>query len=80
MMGGWGLPVMVGTIAATGPTKVYFVDPANGDFRLRPDSPALKLGFVPIDLSKIGLRQDTDWDGQFILNVSYKRVEERKLR
>jgi len=33
-----------------------FVDPANGDFRLRPDSPALKLGFVPIDLSKVGLR------------------------
>ena len=33
-----------------------FVDPANGDFRLKPDSPALKLGFAPIDLSKIGLR------------------------
>jgi hypothetical protein len=32
-----------------------FVDPANGDFNLRPDSPALKLGFVPIDFSKIGL-------------------------
>jgi hypothetical protein len=32
-----------------------FVDPANGDFRLKPDSPALKLGFVPIDLSKVGL-------------------------
>ncbi len=32
-----------------------FVDPANGDFRLRPDSPALKLGFVPFDLSKVGL-------------------------
>ncbi len=33
-----------------------FVDPANGDFRLKPESPALKLGFVPIDLSQIGLR------------------------
>jgi len=32
-----------------------FVDPANGDFRLQPDSPALKLGFVPIDVSKAGL-------------------------
>lgn len=32
-----------------------FVDAANGDFRLQPDSPALKLGFVPIDLSKVGL-------------------------
>ena len=34
-----------------------FVDPENGDFRLKPDSPALKLGIVPIDLSKIGLRK-----------------------
>ncbi|YCM42793.1 right-handed parallel beta-helix repeat-containing protein [Verrucomicrobiaceae bacterium 227] len=33
-----------------------FVDPANGDFRFKPDSPALKMGIVPIDLSKIGLR------------------------
>jgi hypothetical protein len=33
-----------------------FVDPANGDFRLKPDSPALKLGIVPIELSRIGLR------------------------
>lgn len=32
-----------------------FVDPANGDFRLKPDSPALKLGFVPFDMSKVGL-------------------------
>ena len=33
-----------------------FVDPANGDFRLKPDSPALKLGIVAIDLSQVGLR------------------------
>ncbi|MDB4786344.1 right-handed parallel beta-helix repeat-containing protein [Planctomycetaceae bacterium] len=32
-----------------------FVDPANGDFRLHPDSPALSLGIVPLDLSKVGL-------------------------
>jgi len=32
-----------------------FVDPENGDFRLKPDSPALKMGFVPLDLSKVGL-------------------------
>lgn len=36
-----------------------FVDPANGDFTLRPDSPALKLGFKPIDLRGVGVR--TDW-------------------
>lgn len=33
-----------------------FVDAANGDFRLKPDSPALKLGFVPFKMSKCGLR------------------------
>lgn len=33
-----------------------FVDPANGDFRLQPNSPALQLGFVPFDMSKVGLR------------------------
>ena len=35
-----------------------FVDPANGDFRFKPDSPALKLGIVPLDMSKVGLRDD----------------------
>jgi len=33
-----------------------FVDPDKGDFTLRPDSPALKLGFQPIDVSKVGPR------------------------
>lgn len=33
-----------------------FVNPAAGDFSLRPGSPALTLGFEPIDLSLIGLR------------------------
>lgn len=32
-----------------------FKDPTNGDFSLDPASPALKLGFVPIDQSTIGL-------------------------
>jgi len=31
-----------------------FVDAAHGDFRLKPESPALKLGFQPIPLDKIG--------------------------
>ncbi|HOX36389.1 MAG TPA: right-handed parallel beta-helix repeat-containing protein [Candidatus Brocadiia bacterium] len=31
-----------------------FVDPENGDFTLKPDSPAEKIGFKPIDSSGIG--------------------------
>jgi len=33
-----------------------FVNPAKDDFRLRPDSPAFKLGFQPFDLSAVGPR------------------------
>ena len=32
-----------------------FVDASKGDFRLQPDSPALKLGFKPIDTSQAGI-------------------------
>lgn len=35
-----------------------FINLANRDFRLKPDSPALKLGFKPIDVTKIGLRNE----------------------
>lgn len=38
-----------------------FVDPKNGDFRLKPDSPALALGFKPIDLKDVGLTGDSAW-------------------
>lgn len=38
-----------------------FVDPARYDFRLRPDSPAIKLGFQPIDTSTIGLTGPAEW-------------------
>lgn len=34
-----------------------FVDPKNGDWRLKPDSPALKLGFKPWDYSLSGRRK-----------------------
>jgi parallel beta-helix repeat protein len=37
-------------------TDPMFVDPENGDFRFKPGSPALEMGIVPFDLSKIGLR------------------------
>ncbi|WP_405603970.1 right-handed parallel beta-helix repeat-containing protein [Polaribacter sp. Asnod1-A03] len=34
-----------------------FVDPENGDFRLKENSPALKMGIIPLDISKAGLRK-----------------------
>jgi hypothetical protein len=33
-----------------------FVDVAKDNYRLKPASPALKLGFVPIPFDKIGLQ------------------------
>ena len=33
-----------------------FADPKKGDFRLPPESPALKIGFEPIDLGEVGPR------------------------
>ncbi len=39
-----------------------FVNAEKRDFRLKPDSPAItKLGFVPIDLTQIGLYGDPAW-------------------
>ncbi len=38
-----------------------FVDPANRDFRLKPDSPALKLAFQPIDVKQAGLYGSVEW-------------------
>jgi hypothetical protein len=34
-----------------------FVDPARGDFRVREDSPALKLGFVNFPMDRFGVRK-----------------------
>jgi len=34
-----------------------FIDAAGGDYRLRHDSPALALGFRPIDTSEVGIRR-----------------------
>lgn len=40
-----------------------FVDPAGRDFRFRPESPAMKLGIAPIDLSAAGLEGSEEWRG-----------------
>jgi hypothetical protein len=36
-------------------------EPVKRDFRLLPDSPALALGFRPIDMSSVGLYGDAEW-------------------
>lgn len=38
-----------------------FIAPAQHDFRLHADSPALELGFHPIDTSRVGLYGDPSW-------------------
>ncbi len=38
-----------------------FRDAKRFDFRLKPDSPALALGFQPIDTSQVGLYGDKEW-------------------
>lgn len=41
-----------------------FADVAKHDFRLKEGSPALELGFEPLDTSGVGLYGDPDWAGQ----------------
>lgn len=38
-----------------------FVDVKNLDFRLKPDSPALKIGFTPFDYAQAGVYGDPAW-------------------
>jgi hypothetical protein len=38
-----------------------FVNAEAGDFHLKPDSPAVKLGFAPIDVTLVGLYGEPEW-------------------
>jgi len=38
-----------------------FVDPENYDFHLKPDSPALKMGFKPFDYTRVGVYGEPQW-------------------
>ena len=38
-------------------TDPLFIDPEHDNYRLKPDSPAFRLGFVPIDFDSMGLRK-----------------------
>ncbi|MEO8271719.1 MAG: hypothetical protein ABI557_18495, partial [Aureliella sp.] len=38
-----------------------FVDPENNDYHLRPESPALKIGFKPFDYSQAGVYGEAYW-------------------
>ncbi|MGA2496339.1 MAG: right-handed parallel beta-helix repeat-containing protein [Tepidisphaeraceae bacterium] len=41
-----------------------FVNPTAHDFTLKPESPAIQLGFKPFDISRVGLYGDPAWAGQ----------------
>lgn len=38
-----------------------FIDPANDNYHLAPDSPAFKIGFKPFDYEQAGLYGDPEW-------------------
>lgn len=51
-----------------------FVDPKNLDFHLKPDSPALKIGFKPFDYTQAGVYGDPAWI-QKANEVTYPALE-----
>ena len=50
-----------------------FVDRANHDYHLKPDSPVLGLGFKEIDISEIGLNADFPYKARRRVSVDSRR-------
>ena len=55
-----------------------FVDPAKDDYRLMPESPALKLGFQPIDATQIGPRSEDHQRATLPPSGSETIIDERR--
>jgi hypothetical protein len=51
-----------------------FVDPAHGDFHLRPNSPAARIGFKPFDYARAGVYGTPEWIA-LARSVTYAPVE-----
>jgi hypothetical protein len=57
-----------------------FVDPENDDYSLRAESPALKMGFKPIDLSRVGLKGYSTKKNQISDEKQQYTIVEAKVR
>ncbi|MBR1587561.1 MAG: right-handed parallel beta-helix repeat-containing protein [Kiritimatiellae bacterium] len=54
-----------------------FLDPARGDWRLAPESPALKMGFVPWDWTDAGvLKDDAAWRADAMDDTRYPPLKD----
>jgi hypothetical protein len=51
-----------------------FVDAGNLDFRLKPESPAIKMGFKPFDFTKAGVYGHKEWI-ELAKNLPVKKFE-----
>ncbi len=69
-------------------TDPLLINPAAGDFRLMPASPARALGIVSLDVTAMGLRSipngnaavAVEWGGEVFRDIKYKQVGETELR
>lgn len=57
----WGDWQFMGRDTGSVVADPLFVAPEKGDWTLKPESPALKIGFVPFDWKKAGVTGDAPW-------------------